>query len=76
VLLKGSFVRIPVLPSAEVFAELGPSFRLASNRNDTQPSIRGATGGLGIETILGPLSVSRRCGILTGRHHGPGHGQH
>jgi hypothetical protein len=58
VLLKGRFVRIPVLPSAEAFAEVGPSFRLASNRNDTRPSNHGATGGLGIETILGPLSVS------------------
>lgn len=58
VLLKGRFVRIPVLPGAEAFAEVGPSFRLASNRNDTRPSNRGATGGLGIETILGPLSVS------------------
>ena len=58
VLLKGRFVRIPVLPSAEAFAEVGPSFRLASNRNDTRPSNRGATGGLGMETILGPLSVS------------------
>src|SRR5215471_14415189 len=58
VLLKGRFVRIPVLPSAEAFAEVGPSFRLAANRNDTRPSNRGATGGLGIETILGPLSVS------------------
>ena len=58
VLLKGRFVRIPVLPSAEAFAEAGPSFRLASNRNDTRPSDRGATGGLGMETILGPLSVS------------------
>jgi hypothetical protein len=58
VLLKGGFVRIPVLPSAEAFAELGPSFRLASNRNDTRPSNRGATGGLGIEMNLGPLSVS------------------
>ena len=54
----GRFVRIPVLPSAEAFAEVGPSFRLASNRNDTRPSDRGATGGLGMETILGPLSVS------------------
>src|SRR5215472_16519586 len=51
VLLKARFVRIPVLPSAGVFAEVGPSFRLASNRNDTRPSNRGATGGLGIETI-------------------------
>lgn len=58
VLLKGRFVRIPVLPSAEAFAEVGPSFRLASNRNDTRPSNHGATGGLGIETVLGPLSVS------------------
>ena len=58
VLLKGRFVRIPALPSAGAFAEVGPSFRLASNRNDTRPSNRGATGGLGIETILGPLSVS------------------
>ena len=58
VLLKGRFVRIPVLPSAEAFAEVGPSFRLAYNLNDTRPSNRGATGGLGIETILGPLSVS------------------
>ena len=57
-LVKGRFVRIPVLPSAEAFAEVGLSFRLASNRNDTRPSNRGATGGLGIETILGPLSVS------------------
>jgi hypothetical protein len=58
VLLKGRFVRIPVLPSAGAFAEMGPSFRLASNRNDTRPSNRGATGGMGVETILGPLSVS------------------
>ena len=58
VLLKGRFVRIPVLPVAKAFAEVGPSFRLASNRNDTRPSNRGATGGLGVETILGPLSVS------------------
>ena len=58
VLLKGRFVRIPVLPSAGAFAEVGPSFRLASNRNDTRPSNRGATGGLGVETMLGPLSVS------------------
>jgi hypothetical protein len=58
VLLKGRLLRIPVLPSAGAFAEVGPSLRLASNRNDTRPSNRGATGGLGIETILGPLSVS------------------
>jgi hypothetical protein len=58
VLLKGRFVRIPVLPSAGAFAEVGPSFRLPSNRNDTRPSNRRATGGLGVETILGPLSVS------------------
>ena len=58
VLLKGRFVRIPALPSAGAFAEVGPSFRLASNRNDTRPSNRGATGGLGVETIFGPLSVS------------------
>jgi hypothetical protein len=58
VLLKGRFVRIPVLPNAGAFAEVGPSFRLASNRNDTRPSNRGATGGLGVETIFGPLSVS------------------
>jgi hypothetical protein len=58
VLLKGRFVRVPALPGAEAFVEAGPSFRLASNRNDTRPSNHGATGGLGIETILGPLGVS------------------
>jgi hypothetical protein len=58
VLLKDRFLRIPVLPRAGAFAEVGPSFRLASNRNDTRPSNRGATGGLGVETILGPLSVA------------------
>jgi hypothetical protein len=58
VLLKGRFVRIPVLPSTGAFAEAGPSFRLASNRNDTRPSNHGVTGGLVAETILGPLSVA------------------
>ena len=58
VLLKGRFVRVPALPGAEAFVEAGPSFRLASNRNDTRPSNHGATGGLGIETVLGPLGVS------------------
>ena len=58
VLLKGRFVKVPALPGAEAFVEVGPSFRLASNRNDTRPSNHGATGGLGIETLLGPLGVS------------------
>ena len=58
VLLKTRFSKVPILPHAGAYAEVGPSFRIASNRNDTRPSNHGVTAGLGIATSLGRLTVS------------------
>lgn len=58
VFLKYRFAKIPILPHAGAFVEVGPSFRIASNRNDTRPSNHGFTEGFGVATSLRRLTLS------------------